>query len=73
MGASREMTVAAIAEPTIAVAIFGLAIGAGSTNLGRIVTATLANPGVTISPGHMLAFARAVHRHPGRDRPPAGG
>lgn len=57
MGASREMTVAAIAEPTLAVAIFSLAIGAGSTNLGRIVTGTLANPGVTISPGHMLAFA----------------
>jgi hypothetical protein len=37
MGASREMTVAAIAEPTIALAIFGLAVGAGSTNLGQIV------------------------------------
>lgn len=57
MGASREMTVAAIAEPTIAVAIFGLAIGAGSTNLSQIVAATLANPGVSISPGHLLAFA----------------
>jgi formate hydrogenlyase subunit 4 len=31
MGASREVTVAAIAEPTIALAIFGLALGAGST------------------------------------------
>ncbi len=57
MGASREMTVAAIAEPTLALAIFGLALGAGSTNLGRIVTETLANPGVAISPGHLLAFA----------------
>jgi len=57
MGASREMTVAAIAEPTLAVAIFSLAIGAGTTSLSRIVTGTLANPGVTISPGHMLAFA----------------
>jgi formate hydrogenlyase subunit 4 len=57
MGASREMTIAAIAEPTIALAIFSLAITAGSTNLSRIVTATLANAGVTINPGHMLAFA----------------
>ena len=57
MGASREMTVAAIAEPTIALAIFGLALSAGSTNLGRIVTATLTNPAVAISPGHLLAFA----------------
>ena len=51
------MTVAALAEPTIALAIFGLALGAGSTNLGRIVIATLANPGTAISPGHLLAFA----------------
>jgi formate hydrogenlyase subunit 4 len=57
MGASREMTVAAIAEPTIALAIFSLAISAGSTNLSRIVTGILANSGVTISPGQLLAFA----------------
>ena len=57
MGSSREMTIAAIAEPTIALAIFGLALGAGSTNLGRIVTNTLANPTLALSPGHLLAFA----------------
>lgn len=57
MGASREMTIAAIAEPTIALSIFGLAVGAGSTNLGRIVTETLAHPSASISPGHLLGFA----------------
>lgn len=57
MGASREMTVAAIAEPTIALAIFGLALHAGSTNLGRIVIETLANPGVAANASHLLAFA----------------
>ncbi len=57
MGASREMTVAAIAEPTIALSIFSLALGAGSTNLGNIVIATLTNPSIAISPGHLLAFA----------------
>ena len=57
MGSSREMTVAAIAEPTIAVAIFSLALGAGSTNLGRIVTQALGHPATAISPGHLLAFA----------------
>ncbi len=57
MGASREMTVAAIAEPTIALAIFGLALGAGSTNLGRIVSQTLTDPATAIRPGHLLAFA----------------
>lgn len=57
MGASREMTVAAIAEPTIALSIFSLAIGAGSTNLSQIALATLNNPGVALAPGHLLAFA----------------
>lgn len=57
MGASREMTVAAIAEPTIALSIFGLALGAGSTNLGRIVVETLAEPAAVINPGHLLGFA----------------
>jgi len=57
MGASREMTIAALAEPTLALAIFGLGISAGSTNLGQIVARTLARPGDTLSPGHLLAFA----------------
>ena len=57
MGASRVMAVAAIAEPTIALAIFGLAIGAGSTNLGQIVAQTLSHPGAVINPGHLLGFA----------------
>src|SRR6266849_8609191 len=57
MGASREMTIAAIAEPTIALSIFGLAVGAGSTNLSRIVAETLAHPSAAISPGHLLGFA----------------
>jgi formate hydrogenlyase subunit 4 len=57
MGSSREMTVAAIAEPTIALAIFGLALGAGSTNLGKIVEQSLAHPELGLSAGHLLAFA----------------
>ena len=51
------MTIAAITEPTIALSIFGLALGAGSTNLGRIVAQTVAQPGAAISPGHLLGFA----------------
>ena len=57
MGASREMTIAAIAEPSIALAIFSLAVKAGSTNLSQIASVTLLDPGITISPGHLLAFA----------------
>jgi formate hydrogenlyase subunit 4 len=55
MGASREMTVAALAEPTVALAIFALALSAGSTNLGQIVGRTLSGP-AAVSPGHLLAF-----------------
>ena len=57
MGASREVTVAALAEPTLAVAIFALARSAGSTNLGEIAARTLADPLSALSPGHLLAFA----------------
>ena len=57
MGSSREMTVAALAEPTVALAVFALALSAGSTNLGQIVARTLADPAAALSPGHLLAFA----------------
>jgi len=57
MGASREMTIAALAEPVIGVAIFALALTADSTNLGRIAARMLAHPATAVSPGHLLAFA----------------
>jgi formate hydrogenlyase subunit 4 len=56
MGASREMTIAALAEPTLALAIFALALSAGSTNLGQIVARTMTDPASALSPGHLLAF-----------------
>jgi formate hydrogenlyase subunit 4 len=56
MGASRAVTVSALAEPTVALAVFALALSAGSTNLGRIITANLADPAASMSPGHLLAF-----------------
>jgi len=57
MGSSRAMTIAALAEPTIALAIFGMAVAAGSTNLGEIVARTLSHPEATLSAGHLMAFA----------------
>ena len=57
MGSSREMTVAALAEPTIAVAIFALASGAGSSNLGQIALRMIESPAAVLTPGHGLAFA----------------
>ena len=57
MGSSREMTVAALTEPTLAIAILALALTAGSTTLGAITGTLLATPAHAIGPGHALAFA----------------
>ncbi|MEK7424023.1 MAG: NADH-quinone oxidoreductase subunit H [Actinomycetota bacterium] len=57
MGASRAMTITAIAEPTVLVAIFALSVSTGSSNLGAIVASTLARPSAAASPESLLAFA----------------
>jgi formate hydrogenlyase subunit 4 len=57
MGSSREMTLAAIAEPALMLAIFTVAIAAGSTDLSRIVQATLAPEWRLLNPMHVLACA----------------
>ena len=57
MGSSREMTVAALTEPTLAVAILALALTTGSTSLGVIAGSVLKMPAYAIGPGHALAFA----------------
>jgi formate hydrogenlyase subunit 4 len=55
MGASREMTIIALVEPTLLVAIFALSVRVGSTNLGDIVAATLDDPARALSPVGLLA------------------
>lgn len=55
MGASREMTITALAEPAILTAVFALAAKAGSTNLPAIVTATLGHNARLTSPANLLA------------------
>jgi len=55
MGASREMTIIALVEPTLLVAIFALSVRVGSTNLGDIVAATLDDPARALSPVSLLA------------------
>ncbi len=57
MGASREMTVVALTEPTVALSIVALALNAGSTSFSQIVERTLANPAAALGPGHLMAFA----------------
>jgi formate hydrogenlyase subunit 4 len=56
MGASREMTIAALAEPTLLVAICALSVTAGTSNLGGIVASTLDHPGTIVAPAGLLAF-----------------
>jgi len=54
MGASREMTFSALAEPAMLMSVFVLAIGAHSTNLTTMITHTLTTP-ILIQPS--IAFA----------------
>jgi formate hydrogenlyase subunit 4 len=56
MGSSRELTVAALVEPTILLAVFALSVPAGSANLAAIVSATANHPGHVLSPAGLLAF-----------------
>ena len=55
MGASREMTIAALAEPTVLMSIFALSARVGSTNLPAIVAAGAANASRLASPASLLA------------------
>src|SRR4030095_9296671 len=57
MGSSREMTIAGIAEPAMMLAIFTVAITAGSTDLSHIVRATQGPAWKPLSPTHVMAFA----------------
>lgn len=60
MGASREITIAALVEPTILLAVFALSIPAGSANLGALVANTITHPGQVVSLAGVLAFAALV-------------
>jgi formate hydrogenlyase subunit 4 len=55
MGSSRGMMVAALAEPTVILAIFSLALHAGTTNLGGIIERLRAEQLLILNPGHLLA------------------
>jgi len=57
MGASREVAVAALAEPTVIVAVFALALRADTIDLGGVVERFAREPLLVANPGHLLAFA----------------
>ena len=57
LGASREMTVASLVEPAMMLAVFAVAVGAGTTNLNAIVVTHVMLGGFALAPAQLLAFA----------------
>jgi formate hydrogenlyase subunit 4 len=57
LGSSREMTISALAEPTLMLAVFTVAIGAGSTTLSEIVRTAIGRQWHFLAPSQILAAA----------------
>ncbi|PSH03049.1 MAG: formate hydrogenlyase [Acidobacteria bacterium] len=57
LGSSREMTISAIAEPAMMLALFTVALGANSTNLSEMAGAAVSQSWRFLAPSQMLAFA----------------
>ena len=57
LGSSREMTISALAEPAMMVAIFTVAIGANSTSLSEMARVAIGQQWHFLAPSQMLAFA----------------
>jgi formate hydrogenlyase subunit 4 len=56
LGSSREMTISAIAEPAMMLAIFTVAISANSTNLSEMARSAVGQSWRFLAPSQMLAF-----------------
>ena len=57
MGSSREVAVAALAEPTVILAVLALSLRANTTNLGGVVERLADHPLLATNPAHLLAFS----------------
>jgi formate hydrogenlyase subunit 4 len=57
LGSSREMTISAIAEPALMLAIFTVALAANSTNLSEMAKVAVGQSWRFLAPSQMLAFA----------------
>lgn len=57
LGSSREMTISALAEPALMLAIFTVALSAGSTDLSHMAQAAIGQSWRFLAPSQMLAFA----------------
>lgn len=69
MGSSRHMTVAALVEPTVLLAVYALSIPAGTSTLSLIVETRQHSPAIIISPVSvlaMVALAIAIMAETGR-------
>jgi formate hydrogenlyase subunit 4 len=69
MGSSRHMTIAALVEPTVLVAVYALSIPVGTSALSTIVAARAVDPAIVVSPVSLLAvvaLALAVLAETGR-------
>lgn len=69
MGSSRHMTIAALVEPTVLLAVYAISIPAGTSLLSGIVTSRAAQPATIWSPVSVLAvtaLAIAVIAETGR-------
>ncbi len=56
MGSSRAMTISALAEPALLVAVLALSIQAGTSNLPAILSRTLSHPPMWSRPTRLLAL-----------------
>jgi formate hydrogenlyase subunit 4 len=59
MGASREMTISALAEPALLMAVFTLAMTAHSTNLASMIGAQL-EAGLVLRPSFLFALGAMI-------------
>jgi formate hydrogenlyase subunit 4 len=57
MGSSRDVAVAALAEPVVILGLFAVAWRAGTTDLSAIGAWLSTHPSVAVSPSQLLAFA----------------
>jgi formate hydrogenlyase subunit 4 len=68
MGSSRHMTIAALVEPTVLVAVYALSVPVGTTDLATIVQRPdRPHPATVVSPVSLLALVALVHRGARRD------
>lgn len=56
MGASREMTISALTEPTLLLSVATISILTGTTNLPSAISTTLDHPQAVMSIGYVLAL-----------------